>query len=143
MAQGDGACGTVVWAVVETVTGKEVGSGRLAVGAEDVTVAEHRTAENMIYYRKSVRLTGPFQFAIDEHPDRRAEDLKGFAMMGINDDVQAYSWEWFNVSGPNEATKLQEEGKDRHRDRRDGLRLRDRPHRVPDRRLPAPHPLLR
>ncbi len=111
MAQGDGALGNVHWAVIETVTGKEVANGALVVGVEDVQVDEHRTAENLTYYRKCIRLSGPYRFAIDEHPDKRPEDLKGFGLTGINDEVQTYSWEWFNVTCPTEATKLQEEGK--------------------------------
>lgn len=107
----EGAVGRVEWAIVETGSGKELASGVLTVTPEAVEVDEHRTAENVTYYRKRIRLAGPYQFAIDEHPDRRPEDLKGFGMTGIHDEVQTYSWEWFNVTGPTEAVKLQEEGR--------------------------------
>lgn len=111
MAQSDEALGTVHWAVIETVTGREIGAGTLDVSSEDVTIEEHRTAENVTFYKKRVRLTGPFSFAIDEHPCRDGEEMKGFGFTATNDEVGAYSWEWFNVTSPTEAVKLQEEGR--------------------------------
>ena len=111
MAQGDGALGSVHWAVVETVSGQELGSGTIAVGEEDVSVEPHQTAENVTFYKKRIRLTGPFSFAIDEHPGAKLAEVKGFGLTATHDDVNAYSWEWFNVASPTEAVKLQEGGR--------------------------------
>ena len=111
MAQGDGALGNVSWSVVETEHGRELGSGMLDLTEESIAVDEHLTSENVIYYRKSVGLTGPFSFSIDEHPGRTLAEVKGFGLKGERSDVQAFSWEWFNVTGLTEAVKLQEEGR--------------------------------
>ncbi len=111
MAQGDGALGNVGWAVVESETGREAASGSLDLAAESFEVNEHLTSENVIYFRKSICLTGPFSFSIDEHPGRTLADVKGFGLKAERDDVQSFSWEWFNVVSPTEAVKLQEEGK--------------------------------
>ena len=103
------ASGDLIYSVIETESGRELASGRSAIDA--VEIEEHLSAENLTFFRKRIRLDGPFQFAIDEHPDKSAEDLKGFALMGIHDEVQTYSWEWFNVTSTTEATKIQEEGR--------------------------------
>lgn len=111
MAQGDGALGSVSWSVVETEHGRELGAGTLELTEGSIEVNEHLTSENVIYYRKSIGLTGAFSFSIDEHPAKKVEELKGFGFKGERSDVQAFSWEWFNVTGPTEAVKLQEEGR--------------------------------
>ena len=111
MAQGNGALGSIDWAVVDTESGREVEAGHLEVQDSDIKVDEHVTAENVVYFRKSIALVGPFSFAIDEHPGRTAQELQGFLLKGERNDAQAFSSEWFNLTGPTEATKLQEEGR--------------------------------
>ena len=103
------ASGDLSYSVVETESGRELVSGKSAITA--VEIDEHLSADSITFYRKRIRLDGPFQFAIDEHPDKSAAALKGFALLGINDEVQTYSWEWFNLDSSTEATKLQEQGK--------------------------------
>ena len=111
MAQSDEAMGRVEFTVYEPNSGREIESGGIDVGGEDILVEEHLSSDNLIYYRKSIRLAGGYRFAMDEHPDRTPEGLKGFAMMALNDAVQTTSWEWFNVASDCEATKLQEGGR--------------------------------
>lgn len=111
MAQGEGALGRVDWAVVESASGREVAGGVLELAPDSFGVNDHLTSENVLYYRKSVCLNGPFSFCIDEHPGKIAGDVKGFGMKAERDDVHSFSWEWFNVTGPTEAVKLQEEGR--------------------------------
>ena len=65
--RGDG-CGVVDWSVIETVSGNELGGGQIEVCPTDVEVDEHRNSDNVTYYRKRIRLFGPFSFSIDEHP---------------------------------------------------------------------------
>ena len=107
----DEAVGDVMYSVFETASGREILCGRNLVLSGGIEIDEHLTAENLVFFRKRIRLSGSFQFAIDEHPDARAEDLKGFALLAINDEVQTTSWEWFNVVSPTEAAKLQEQGR--------------------------------
>ena len=111
MAQGSEALGRVDWAVVDTESGREIESGVLDLVEENIAVNDHLNSDNLVYYRKSIALTGPFSFSIDEHPGRTSGELKGFLFKGERSDAQAFSSEWFNVTGPNEATKLQEPGK--------------------------------
>lgn len=111
MAQGSEALGSIDWAIVDTESGKEIETGHLDLSDSDISVNEHLTAENVTYFRKSIALVGPFSFAIDEHPGRTADEVKGFLFKGERNDAQAFSSEWFNVTSPTEATKLQEEGK--------------------------------
>ena len=103
------ASGDLSYAVVETSSGREIVSGRCAI--TNIEIDEHLSADSITFYRKRIGLDGPFQFAIDEHPDKSADALTGFALIGINDEVQTYSWEWFNLDSSEMATKLQEQGK--------------------------------
>ncbi|RYG17746.1 hypothetical protein EON82_23490 [bacterium] len=110
-ALGGAGLGIVDWAVIESVSGNVVAQGRTQIGAGDVTVDEHRNSDNVTYYRKRIKLSGPFSFSIDEHPTRSSGDLKGFGFKGEKEDHNTFSWEWFNIVNPNEAVKLQEDGR--------------------------------
>lgn len=111
MAQGDGALGSVGWVIVQTDTNEQIGAGTVSVEEGDIVVEEHKTSEGVTYFRKTIRLMGPFKFSIDEHPGRTPSELTGFGLTADNDDLKTFSWEWFNVTGATEATKLQEQGK--------------------------------
>lgn len=111
MAQGEGALGCLHWSVIETATGDILGSGRNGLDADDIELTEHRTAENLVYFRKRICLTGPFHFSIDEHPGRTREEVQGFGLRAVKEDHNTFSWEWFTIDGPDGATKLQEDGK--------------------------------
>lgn len=43
-------------------------------------------------------------------PSSPEEDYGGFGLTGNRDDLETFSWEWFNVQRPGHATKLQESG---------------------------------
>lgn len=110
-AMADGAMGCVDWSVVDTNSGNVLASGVSNLAETDFEVVEHLTSEGVVYYRKGVALSGPFSFSLDEHPGKVRDEFKGFGFKGERNDLQCFSWEWFNITGPSEATKLQEEGK--------------------------------
>lgn len=111
MSQSGDGLGVVDWSVIETVSGTEVGGGRLEIGVGDVSVDEHRNSDNLLYYRKRIKLFGPFSFAIDEHPTKSPGELKGFGFKGEKEDHQTFSWEWFNIVGDSQAENLQKDGR--------------------------------
>lgn len=110
MAQTESLLGAVSWSIVETVSGRELGAGHKDVDLEGMRVEKHRTPEGQTFYRKWIELTDPFAFALAEFPRRSAAEITGFGFIAVRHDVETMSWEWFNVSSPNEATKLQETG---------------------------------
>lgn len=110
MAQSGVASGLVDWAVIETVSGTVLGEGQLDLASTEVLIDKHFTAEGVMYYRKRVCLFESFSFAFDEHPGKSVEDVKGFGFTATNEGQNTYSWEWFNVTSPTEAVKLQEDG---------------------------------
>lgn len=111
MAQSGEASGIVDWAVIETVSGTELGAGQLSITGDSITIDKHYTAEQVLYYRKSIGLFDTFSFAFDEHPGKSPDDVKGFVFAASNEGQNTYSSEWFNIVSPTEAVKLQEEGR--------------------------------
>lgn len=102
----DKVIGFLKWTVTEVASGKVLAEGEKKVRLKDVAVSR-----SPIGYDESIALGNHFFLSRAAAPQPTMAGLSGFAFRLLKDDATTFSWEWFEVDSPTEATKIQEEGK--------------------------------
>lgn len=107
--KGDQVIGFLKWKIIEIASGKVLGAGEKKVLLKDVVVSKAGEG-SQVRYKETIALSDHFALSRPVNPEPTSKDLLGFGLTLERDDVDTFSWEWFNIDSPTQATKLQEGG---------------------------------
>ena len=103
--------GFLDWQITEVATGRELASDKRNIGFSDIKVDMVETTEFGLQ-QLSLELSLPFVISLPRSLVPEADGkLSGFGFSARREDIPSFSWEWFIVSNPQLAEKLQETGK--------------------------------
>ncbi len=97
--------GRLKWSAIEVATSSQT-FGEVEVHLESVSTSRNWMLIRR-WYQKSIRLDDDFSISYCEHPGKWTS---GFGLTAGRTNEQLFCWEWFIVTGPDSAVKLQEAG---------------------------------